>query len=93
LKTLGFTSGQVLRLVLAESILLAGLAGGLGLALAWTAVTFGGDPTHQFLPVFFVPSKDLVVGVSLVLFLGLVTGVIPAVQAMRLRIVDALRRS
>jgi putative ABC transport system permease protein len=92
LKTLGFTNGQVLRLVLAESILLAGLAGGLGLALAWTAVTFGGDPTHQFLPVFFMPSRDLVVGVFLVLFLGLVTGVVPAIQAMRLRIVDALRR-
>jgi putative ABC transport system permease protein len=93
LKTLGFTNAQVLRLVLAESILLAGFAGLLGLALAWTAVTLGGDPTHQFLPVFFVPEKDLVVGALLVLLLGLVTGLVPAIQAMRLRIVDALRRN
>jgi putative ABC transport system permease protein len=93
LKTLGFTNAQVLRLVLAESILLAGFAGFLGLALAWTAVTLGGDPTHQFLPVFFVPEKDLVVGALLVLLLGLVTGLVPAIQAMRLRIVDALRRN
>jgi ABC-type lipoprotein release transport system permease subunit len=30
--------------------------------------------------------------VGLTLLLGLVTGLLPAVQAMRLRIVDALRR-
>jgi len=92
LKTLGFTRGQVLGLVLAESFLLACLAGGLGLGLAWLAVELGGDPTHQFLPVFFIPNKDVVLGASLVLFLGFVAGVVPAVQAMRLRIVDALRR-
>ncbi|HTQ81283.1 MAG TPA: FtsX-like permease family protein, partial [Thermoanaerobaculia bacterium] len=92
LKTLGFTNTQVLWLVLVESLLLACLAGGLGLALAWTAVTLGGDPTHQFLPVFFLPERDLAVGAALVVLLGFVTGVAPAIQAMRLRIVDALRR-
>jgi len=34
-----------------------------------------------------------VVGVMLVVLLGLVAGILPAVQAMRLKIVDALRRA
>jgi len=92
LKTLGFTDRRILVLVLTESLLLAVVGGGLGLLLAWTAVTALGDPTHQFLTVFFLPGRDVVLGVVFVLLLGLVTGIIPAVQAMRLKIVDALRR-
>jgi putative ABC transport system permease protein len=45
------------------------------------------------LPAFFLPTADLVRGALLALALGLVAGAMPAVQAMRLRIVDALRRS
>jgi putative ABC transport system permease protein len=92
LKTLGFGNGQVLGLVLAESCLLALLGGLLGIALGWTLITLGGDPTNGQLPVFYFPPADVALGVGLTLFLGLVTGLLPALQAMRLRIVDALRR-
>jgi putative ABC transport system permease protein len=92
LKTLGFTNGAVLALVLAESSLLAVLGGGLGLLLGAAAVG-AGDPSGGFLPVFFFPGRDMVLGVALVLLLGLVTGLLPALRAMRLRIVDALRRA
>jgi putative ABC transport system permease protein len=92
LKTLGFGNGQVLGLVLAESCLLAVLGGALGLAIGWALITAGGDPTHGQLPVFYFPPQDVAIGVALTLLLGLVTGLLPAVQAMRLRIVDALRR-
>jgi putative ABC transport system permease protein len=92
LKTLGFTNRQVLVLVLSESLLLAVLAGGLGLLLAWGLITASGDPTHGFLPIFYIPPMGLALGLGFALLLGLATGVIPAVQAMRLRIVDALRR-
>jgi putative ABC transport system permease protein len=92
LKTLGFTHAGVLLLVLAESVLLCALAGFLGLALGAAAVA-GGDPTGGVLPVFYLPGPDLVLGVVLVLALGIVTGLLPAVQAMRLQIVDALRRA
>lgn len=44
------------------------------------------------LPVFFFPGRDVALGVALAVFLGLATGLFPAVQAMRLRIVEALRR-
>jgi putative ABC transport system permease protein len=52
-----------------------------------------GDPTGGFLPIFYFPSRDAVAGVILVVLLGFIAGSSPAVQAMRLRIVDALRRA
>lgn len=92
LKTLGFGNGLVLALVLAESLLLVMVGGGLGLLLGWV-FTLGGDPTGGFLPAFFIPGRDLAMGVALLLALGLIAGALPAAKAMRLRIVDALRRN
>jgi putative ABC transport system permease protein len=92
LKTLGFSDGRVLALVLVESCTMAIVGGGLGLLLA-SAIIAQGDPTGGFLPIFHFPPRDLVFGVTLVLLLGLGTGLIPALQARRLKIVDALRRT
>ena len=91
LKAVGFTDGGVLGLVLGESFLLTILGGGLGLGLAWSLVSMG-DPTSGSLPVFFIPMQDLVVGVGLILVMALLAGILPALQARRLRISDALRR-
>jgi putative ABC transport system permease protein len=91
LKAIGFTNGQMLALVLAESCLLALLGGGLGLGLAWL-VTSQGDPTGGMLPLFHFRTGDLLVGVGICIALGLLTGIFPALQAMRLRVADALRR-
>jgi putative ABC transport system permease protein len=92
LKTVGFSDAKTLGLVLTESGLISILGGGIGLALGAMAVG-AGDPTGGFLPIFYFPTKDLVLGVIFVLLLGAVAGILPAVQAMRLRIVDALRRA
>ncbi len=91
LKTVGFSSRLVLALVLAESLALTALGGGLGLLLGWLAI-LRGDPTGGFLPIFFFPPKDMLIGAGYVAALGLVAGLLPAVQAMKLRVVDALRR-
>jgi putative ABC transport system permease protein len=91
LKAIGFTNAQVVSLVLAESCLIALAGGGLGLGLAWIA-TSRGDPTGGMLPLFFFPGRDLALGFVLTLALGLVTGLFPALQAMHLRVADALRR-
>jgi putative ABC transport system permease protein len=91
LKAVGFTDGQVLGLVLAESVSIALLGGLAGLGIAAAAIS-AGDPTGGWLPLFFFPRADVVIGVALVLALGLVTGLLPALQAGRLRIADALRR-
>ncbi len=91
LKAIGFTNGQMLALVLLESCLLAGLGGAIGLGLAWLFAARG-DPTPGFMPLFYFPGRDLFLGLGVSLALGLVTGFFPALQAMRLRVADALRR-
>jgi putative ABC transport system permease protein len=92
LKTLGFSNGLVLGLVLVESMFLALLGGGLGLAITYFAVE-GGSFNNAFLPVFIMRSRDVVIGILLCCALGLVAGALPATTAMRLRITDALRRT
>ncbi|MEO8679404.1 MAG: FtsX-like permease family protein [Vicinamibacterales bacterium] len=92
LKTLGFSNASILALVLSESVLIAVIGGGLGLLAAWVIVQ-GGDPTGGMLPVFMLPTRDVSAGAALVLLLGVVAGVLPAVNAMQLKITDALRRA
>jgi putative ABC transport system permease protein len=91
LKAIGFSNSLVLSLVLAESCLLALIGGILGLGLAWV-LTSHGDPTGGMLPLFFLPPRDLIIGLAITLVLGVTTGIFPALQAMRLRVADALRR-
>jgi putative ABC transport system permease protein len=90
LKTLGFRDGGVLALVLAESLFIAAIGCGAGLFVGWLLVSQG-DPTG-FLPIFTLPPRDLAIGVGLIALIGLLAGLSPALGAMRLRIVDALRR-
>jgi putative ABC transport system permease protein len=90
LKTLGFSNGSILMMVLGESVVVSILGGGLGLLIAWLIVQRG-DPTGGMLPIFILPARDVAVGVALVLGLGLVAGLMPAISAMRLRITEALR--
>jgi len=92
LKTLGFTGPAILALVLAESLFIAVLGGGVGLALAWL-IAERGDPTGGLLSVFVLPPRDLWLGAALMVAMGALAGVVPAVGAMRLKITDALRRS
>ena len=92
LKTLGFTGGAILTLVLVESFFIVFVGGGLGLACAWLFVQQG-DPTGGMLPLFVLPPRDLVIGVALMVTMGVVAGAAPAVGALRLRITDALRRA
>jgi putative ABC transport system permease protein len=91
LKAIGFTNGQVMALVLGESCLLTVVGGALGLGLAWMFISRG-DPTGGLLPLFLFKPGDLLIGIGLSVALGLVTGIFPALQAMRLRVADALRR-
>jgi putative ABC transport system permease protein len=91
LKAIGFTNGQVLLLILAESCLLSVLGGAVGLGLAWLFISQG-DPTKGLLPLFLFRTSDLVLGLGFALLLGLVTGIFPALQATRLQVANALRR-
>jgi putative ABC transport system permease protein len=92
LKTLGFKDGLILTLVLIESCVIALVGGGLGLGVAWLIISQG-DPTGGLLPAFYLPPADMVLGAVIILLLGIGAGLLPAFQASRLKIVDALRRT
>ncbi|HEV2392370.1 MAG TPA: ABC transporter permease [Verrucomicrobiae bacterium] len=92
LKAIGFTNGQVLGLVLAESCLLSLLGGVLGLGLVSLIVPGLGKALSGMLPMFFLPPRDLALGAAICLALGFATGIFPALAAMRLRVADSLRR-
>ncbi len=91
LKAIGFTDQGVMALVLAESLALTFVGGTIGLGLAWLLVSMG-DPTNGSFPVFYLPIVDLFLGFLLIVAMAFVAGILPALQAQRLQIADALRR-
>ena len=90
LKTIGFSNGSVLAMVLAESVLLLVLGGviGLGLASLLIPVVSAGSGGMLALPTVGADSWGL--GLVLMALIGLLVGSLPAWSAMRLNIVDAL---
>jgi putative ABC transport system permease protein len=86
LKTLGFGDGKVLRLILAESLLLCVLAAVIGLGLSFAALPL----IKQGLPGIEVSPKAILPGIVVAVLLALIVGMAPALRAMRLNIVDAL---
>jgi ABC-type antimicrobial peptide transport system permease subunit len=59
--------------------------------VAW-AITAGGNPIPDVLPNLEIPNRDLLLGSALAIGLGLLSGALPALHAMRLQIAVALRR-
>jgi putative ABC transport system permease protein len=93
LKTLGFGGRTILTLVLLESLFLTLTGGIVGLGLAWLLARGVGVAIKDYFPSFHIGVATMIMGVSLMLAFGLVTGAWPALTAMRLKIVDALRRA
>jgi putative ABC transport system permease protein len=91
LKTVGFGDSFVLGLVLVESALLSAVGGVLGVILA-KAFTLAGDPTGGLLPVFYLPPWAMAAGLVLALAVGVLAGLLPALGARRLQVVQAFRR-
>ena len=89
LQTLGFKDGTVLWLVLVESVLLVGIGGLLGMALARAILPALASRAQGMLPAT-IPAQTWLLGLGLIVLIGLVVGVLPALRAKRLKIVDAL---
>jgi len=91
LKTLGFTDGAVFGMVVLEAAVIT-LGGGLLGALGPKFLVDGAAVPGGFLPPMTVYWATALTGVAIAVAIGAVSGLTPAFQASRLRIVDALRR-
>ncbi|HSM86044.1 MAG TPA: ABC transporter permease, partial [Candidatus Limnocylindrales bacterium] len=91
LKAVGYSDRAVLLFVMAESLLISTIGGGAGIATSKILTMFW-NPVPNVLPYFKVPSQSMLLGFALALAVGVASGILPAVGAMRLRVVDALRR-
>ena len=89
LKTLGFKDSTVLTLVMVESVLLIGLGGLIGMGLAALILPAISPKSMGMLPPH-VPTPTWLVGIVLIVVIGIVVGLLPALRAKRLKIVDAL---
>jgi putative ABC transport system permease protein len=90
LKAVGFSNRFVMFLVLAESLVVALIGGSIGLGLA-KLFSLRGDPTH-LLGYFNLPLSGVIAGLFLTLIVGILSAFLPALSAMRLTVIDGLRR-
>ena len=90
LKTIGFSNGSVLSLVLAEAVALLLSGAVLGLLLAGVVVAAVRLKMGTALPLDPVGRDIWLQGLALAVVVGLIVGALPALRGMRLRIVDAL---
>jgi putative ABC transport system permease protein len=95
MKTIGFSSGRIGRIVVGETLLLAFLGGGMGLFAGWAILTSGSEALSSFSPFFSTLRFSFDVlwpAIGFILVLGGVTGLVPAWSAMRVNVIAAFRR-
>jgi len=92
LKAIGYTDRFVLFFVIAESVLVAFIGVAIGLVMLIVALPGIEQALSNFLQFVFLPPRKAIEGVVITLFIAFLAGIIPAVNASRLRVVDAIRR-
>lgn len=92
LKAIGFGDKTVLLFVLAESVAISLFGGLLGLGLAMLAVPGLAKALNGLLPALVLSKSTLVGGLGVALLVGLISGLLPGIAAMRMRVINALRR-
>src|SRR5262249_51217687 len=86
-KAIGYSDRQVMMFVLFESLAIALIGGILGLLLAVVAVPGISKALNGMVPSLILQPSILVTGLLVALFVGLISGFLPGIGAMRLRIV------
>jgi putative ABC transport system permease protein len=97
LRALGFSPGHIRFFIIGESTTIGLIAGVLGVGLAWPLVNQGVSAVIEenmggMFPYFRVEPTTVVLALGLALLLGALAGIVPAIQAGRLTVVNALRR-
>jgi len=91
LKALGFSPAYVAALILGESLAIALLGGGLGIACTFPVAAWFGTQTGAILPVLEVGPLTLAMQLASAFVVGAAAAVLPGRRAARVRIVDGLR--
>ena len=92
LKAIGFSGRAILFFVLAESIIIAFVGGVLGLTLAYLLIPVIGIALTGLLPPLILSKTLLTLGLGFAVIVGVASGLLPGIGAMRMRVVNALRR-
>ena len=97
LRALGFSPGHIRFFIIGESTTVGLVAGLVGVALAWPLVNQGISAVIEenmsgMFPYFRIEPSTVVMAIALALLLGALAGIVPALQAGRLTVVNALRR-
>jgi putative ABC transport system permease protein len=92
LKAIGFRNHAVLLLMLGESVLISAIGGLLGVAAGRGIYALG----HKFAPMIIqtssMPWRVMAWGMLVAAGIGLASGLVPAILASRLSVVNGLRR-
>ena len=91
-KTLGYRGWRIACMVVGESLLIALIGGGLGMAATFPVAKAFGKVLSAFFPIFNVPEEVFLMDLVAVALVGLSAAVFPAWRAVRIRIADGLRR-
>jgi len=91
-KAIGYSDRFVLFFVLAEALAVALIGGGLGLGFAAVMMPFLAKALSSLLPSIVLSPSMLLFGLVVAIFTGILSGLLPGFGAMRLRVVNALRR-
>ena len=92
LKAIGFSDRSILFFVLGESLAIALIGGVLGLLLAAMVVPLLGQALSGMLPQLIMSPVLLAFGLLTAIAVGMISGLLPGISAMRMRVVNALRR-
>lgn len=93
MRTLGFTAGQILGVILAESILVSMLGAALAIGsslLIFNVVKLSPDPIY--FPVFLVAPNTVATAIGAALSCGVMSSLVPAIRSARRKISDGLRQ-
>lgn len=92
LKTLGFTPWHLVGLIGGESVLIASLGGVAGLVMMFPIIKGIAVAMRSWFPIFPIETGMLIVACASVIVVGALAAIIPAARAIRISIVDGLRR-
>lgn len=91
LKALGFQRSTIFTIFLGQSMLLAGIGGGLGILISKSLETPFAEAIATRFPGYAVTTETLVLGVVTTLAIGVIAGIAPAFRMSNTKVVDALR--